>query len=64
MPQLMLQRLDSNKLKWRRLKKNLEREERLSRGNHLFDWIDSEIKKGNIRIDDNGRPNIIGNEED
>ena len=41
-----------------------EREERLNQGNHLFEWIDSEVKKGNIRIDDSGRPNIIGNEAD
>ena len=41
-----------------------DREERLNQGNHLFDWISSEVKKGNIRIDERGRPNIIGNEED
>ena len=41
-----------------------EREERLNQGNHLFEWINSQVNKGKIKIDSRGRPNIIGNEED
>ena len=41
-----------------------EREERLNQGNHLFEWINSQVNAGKIKIDANGRPNIIGNEED
>ena len=41
-----------------------EREERLNQGNHLFEWINSQVNAGKIKIDSKGRPNIIGNEED
>ena len=41
-----------------------EREERLNQGNHLFEWITSQVNAGKIKIDAKGRPNIIGNEED
>ena len=41
-----------------------EREERLNRGHHLFEWINSQVHAGKIRIDGDGLPNIIGNEED
>ena len=41
-----------------------EREERLNQGNDLFEWINSQVNAGKIKIDAKGRPNIIGNEED
>ena len=41
-----------------------EREERLNRGHHLFEWLNAQVHAGKIRIDGDGLPNIIGNEED
>ena len=41
-----------------------EREARLNQGHHLFEWLERMVHAGKIRIDGEGLPNIIGNEDD
>ena len=41
-----------------------DREERLERGQHLFEWMETQVNAGKITLDENGRPNIIRNQED
>ena len=40
-----------------------EREETLAHGEYAINWVKEQINAGRIRIDENGKPNIIGNRE-
>ena len=41
-----------------------EREEKLMHGEQAINWVNEQINAGRIQIDEQGRPNIIGNAED